>query len=412
MDNLDRMITNYGSLIGDISDEDSLTGEPNQCGYPGPPGPQGPPGEPGYTPQRGIDYWTEEDKKEIVDETVAEIDILSIDKFNPYLYELTFTELPTEEPTDGTIAGCSSYVKDGKLYRNLDWDYNEDKSFIVNTPDFTGIAFGQLDDVRKLPYRIVDGCNNYGIRVATHILFNDWDWAGDGDIPLYKLPFVILTTMRSISDIYNLPLNNLCNTQSFIQMGYLAQYIVTDGTTTYILSPDTESNSYVVQNATSNPKLTNFRWVNQANVTRDILQRRPTGVERWNMMPCELSDLRFTKAYESPTRLSEFIGLRGTTKDSTDAELLAIYEDAHDLYLRRTRDGQTWQTMHSAVYGPNGLEHLYIQENWTKDYISSSGVSSWNERKGDVIPESGDYTLEMVGAEILTNTEIDDIWNL
>lgn len=29
---------------------------------------KGDPGEPGYTPQRGIDYWTEEDKAEVVEE--------------------------------------------------------------------------------------------------------------------------------------------------------------------------------------------------------------------------------------------------------------------------------------------------------------------------------------------------------
>lgn len=38
----------------------------------GAPGPQGPAGANGYTPVRGVDYWTEEDKQEILDEVSSE----------------------------------------------------------------------------------------------------------------------------------------------------------------------------------------------------------------------------------------------------------------------------------------------------------------------------------------------------
>lgn len=38
------------------------------------------------------------------------------------------------------------------------------------------------------------------------------------------------------------------------------------------------------------------------------------------------------------------------------------------------------------------------------------GVESWNSRQGEVVPEYGDYTMQMVGAELLTNTELDEIW--
>ena len=39
------------------------------------------------------------------------------------------------------------------------------------------------------------------------------------------------------------------------------------------------------------------------------------------------------------------------------------------------------------------------------------GVNSFNTRQGEVVPEYGDYNLSMVGAVMLTNTEIDDMWN-
>lgn len=37
----------------------------------GPSGPQGPAGADGYTPVKGVDYWTEEDKAEIVSDVLA-----------------------------------------------------------------------------------------------------------------------------------------------------------------------------------------------------------------------------------------------------------------------------------------------------------------------------------------------------
>lgn len=50
------------SLIGPQGPQ----GETGQQGPQGEPGQQGPQGEPGYTPVRGVDYWTEQDKQEII----------------------------------------------------------------------------------------------------------------------------------------------------------------------------------------------------------------------------------------------------------------------------------------------------------------------------------------------------------
>ena len=307
---------------------------------------------------------------------------ISLERLGSYLYRITFESLPAFAGGDGGFTGgCSSYVQGGKLYRNLDWDYSELASFHVVCSGFEGMAFSpgltdtELSDelLGQLPYRLVDGCNDYGIRVSTHVLYNDWDWIGTGDTPLYKLPHIILSTVQTLDDLGEQLadiLGDLYATPTLTAAGYLLQFIVTDGVTTYaILPPQSASGSYVVQNITANPKLANFRWVSSPTVQRTELQTRPTGVERWNMMPCPLSDLRFTKAYEAPDRLSEFIGLRGTDKDSTDAELEDIYDAAHELYERRTRDGTTWQTMHSVVYDSAGLMHLWVQENWAEDYI-------------------------------------------
>ena len=314
----------------------------------------------------------------------------SMERLRAYLYKVTFDSIPQDDGGDNPVAGggCSAYVKDGKLYRNYDFKYDNAASFIVRTRDFegmsmiTGLDDGALDAglIAQLPYRVVDGINNHGIMVSTHILFNDWEWKGAGDrsISLTRLPYHVLSRVKSMATIAADLADVLGNLYVTGAMGdYLLQLLITDGTTTYALIPPTSDNqSYELANATAHPKMSNFRYVSRAEAAREDmdLQTRPTGIERFNAMPCPLADLRFTKAYESDERLSEFIGIGGTTKESTDEDLEAIYNLARAAYLDRTRDGQTWQTMHSVVYG-NRMERLYIQENWGDNCIGG-GMSS------------------------------------
>ncbi len=317
----------------------------------------------------------------------------SLERLASHLFRISFAALPPEGGADSVPGACTSFVRDGKLYRNLDWNYDDAPSFILKCPGFEGMSFlsGITDSdipddlAAQLPYHLVDGCNEHGIRVSAHVLYNDWDWHGSGaqNIPLYKLPFLVLTTLTSLDnieeDLADI-LGNLTTTPAFDSAEYLLQVLVTDGINSYVLTPPVTGGSYEVVDISGNPKLTNFRWVPDATVTRTSLQTRPTGVERWNAIGAQtkLQDMRFTLAYEADDRLSEFIGIRGTTKHSTDAELEEIYEEARALYLARTRDGRTWQTMHSAVYSANGLEELCIQEDWNRNYVSATlDVSSF-----------------------------------
>lgn len=53
-------------------------GEPGPAGADGAAGPQGPQGEqgpPGKTPVKGVDYWTEEDKQQIIQDVIAELPV-------------------------------------------------------------------------------------------------------------------------------------------------------------------------------------------------------------------------------------------------------------------------------------------------------------------------------------------------
>lgn len=415
-----------------------ITGTIATSGMPGPRGPAGPQGPQGERGQSFIpDY------------------LLSIERLSDYTYKASFDKIPEYVPGNEIAAGaCTSFVKDGKLYRNFDWNYDNTAAFWVKTKDFEGMAsIAGLNDgdlnkeiIGQLPYHLADGRNNDGIMISEHILFNDFDFEGTGSNPIQLFPYHVLSTLHSMDDIEDLQewLDDVSVPEQLKSAEYLLQFLITDGTTTYYVGP--AADGYEMIDITSNPKLTNFKWVDREVVERtdSDLQRRPTGIERWNEVEdSELADLRFTLAYEAPNRLSEFIGLRGTTKDSTDEELLPIYHIAHANYVNRSRNGETWQTVHSVVYGANGLETLNTQENYTKNLGPKGmkgdvgpmgptgpqglqglqgpqgpqgpkgdpgGVSSWNTRQGDVLPTAGDYTLGMVGGELLTNSEIDDLW--
>lgn len=347
---------------------------------------------------------------------------LSIERLRSYLYKVSFDSIPEYDGVGDLPAGCSSYVHDGKLYRNFDWYYDDSPTFIVRCKGFTGVAVDRRmtdvclndDYVGQLPYHVVDGRNDDGIMMSTHVLYNDWQWrsSGNANIPLSKVPYLILACVRSMETVQTDLADIIANLYVDEGLGdYLAQYVITDGTTTYALLPPTSADGdYTLTDITENPKLTNFRWVNRMTVERsaDYMQDRPTGVERWNDMTADFEELRFTKAYETPDRLSEYIGLNGTDKESTDEELAEIYTTAHGMYLERSRDGSLWQTMHSVVYSARGIERLYVQEDWTHNYGDGEEVTSIDA--GNVTFDAAEeYPDGTVGNAVskLNNTKVD-----
>lgn len=218
--------------------------------------------------------------------------------------------------------------------------------------------------------------------VSSHVLYNDFGFEGyKGGIPLTKVPYMILSNLDSMRNISALEpyLSQLEPNPYLVSAGYVMQYLVTDGTITYVITPKSDGSAYEAVDISSLPKLTNFKWVEQATLERNdrALQARPTGVERWNAVEniATLEDLRFTQCYKSQDRLSEFIGMGGTTKESSDADLIAQYNIAAAAYVRRTRTDEvpTWHTIHSIVYSANAIEDLYVQENYDVNYGKPKG---------------------------------------
>ncbi len=332
----------------------------------------------------------------------AELPFLSCERLGAYLYKITFDSIPDYVPADNfAIGACSTFVRDGKMHRSFDLTYDEGAEFWVKTKDFEGIArIDGVDDgnlnfdlLGQTPYCLADGVNTSGIMVSEHVLYNDFGFAGTGDKSndMTLLPYTILTKAKSINDLNTNAeisdfLANMNIPPALAEKGYTLHWLVSDGSITFNITPKADGSAYELVDISTLPKITNFKWLNKANLRRNDsdIQTHPTGVERWNEIGANttLADLRFTKCYESTARLSEFIGESGTTKDSTDAELEAIYDIAHQQYLTRTRNGATWQSVHAAIYGASGIESLFVQENYEHDFIEQGG-------------ETKDYTKEI-----------------
>lgn len=78
-----------------------LLGEISTSGRPGPRGPIGPAGPPG--------------------EFFIPDNVLSIERLGDYLYKVSYNNIPAYIPSNNVaIGGCTSYVKNGLLYRNFD----------------------------------------------------------------------------------------------------------------------------------------------------------------------------------------------------------------------------------------------------------------------------------------------------
>lgn len=83
MDTLNRMYAIYGPENVQDAINSSLQSAKESGDFDGP---KGDPGEPGYTPQRGKDYWTDSDKREIVEDVLSSGELPSGGDPNAVLY--------------------------------------------------------------------------------------------------------------------------------------------------------------------------------------------------------------------------------------------------------------------------------------------------------------------------------------
>lgn len=339
----------------------------------------------------------------------------SINKVEDYLYETLYNELDynyaktyflNQHPTTD-IGGCSA-VRRGSLFgRNFDWIYNDNVGFIVKTPHLDSrcatlgiggymmtdefVSSGAYSELYKIiPFRIVDGINEYGVVCNTNVVPNDY---GDttGTTPTGVQTDSICTRMipRFILDRFHTATEaveyiqqhiSLYTSQDLLDMHYELHFMIADMDKTYIL--ETVENTVVVIDVTDTPYMTNFyRYgvtfnedgtVNTpatigARATDNGITDNGAGLERFNYIvanyetmsiPEIMDALKYTNAYKDSTDpfwYSEFVSAElGLSVDSTPEDFEeTVVPVAKEAFESRTRSGgeiDTWQTVHSCVY--------------------------------------------------------------
>ena len=357
----------------------------------------------------------------------VEIPYTNLEKLNNYLYKAEYDSLQKYIPDkyDKPLGSCTSYIKDGKLYRNYDYYYDDTIEFWVDAYNFKTLTYfkgmsyisrlyqGLMTNelLGQMPYHLVDGTNDAGIMMSTHLVYNDMGYVSKADgIPATKLVYEVVSQYRDIESIVeDLNNSNLKIPTSFDD--YIPIYLISDGTKTYCYAPLADGSKYQCIDITTQPKLTNFvpytLQDEDVKLTDTWLQNRPNGIYRYNHTTDGLERNKYTDIYTNTDKYDDFIGVDNTTKSSPEATLKEIQSRYKTYFEDRYRGDGTWQTLHSIVYGDGEVKHLWIQEDYTKDYImqettsSTQGVSVVNAEEesvsGDVLTQ---YDVNKEFAEI------------
>lgn len=315
------------------------------------------------------------------------------------------------ESHDIPVSGACSAVRNGNLYgRQFDWTYDETVEFVVDIPQCgnrfasLGIAgsisalteesmSGDIEDAMKLvPFFTQDGINEYGLTVSTLVVPSEGN--SNVSVPTVEQRESLCGIMlvRYMLDHFKTAHEAVNYISKYVsvwfpsklhEMDYEQHYIVADKTDTYIL--EFVNNAAVITDVSDHPYTTNF-LINDVIFNEDgtvytpatLASGSPTtdnhitdhgsGLERYNLiadgystcntiegMRALLSELNYTRAYSTsedpsdPYWYTEFVA-NDIHCDSTVSEFSEVVEEAGTAYSSRTRNGATWQTVHSVVY--------------------------------------------------------------
>lgn len=340
---------------------------------------------------------------------------LTTHKLDEYLYEIKYTVLDYDfakayfrshyVPVQG---GCSVVRKGNQIGRNLDWYYDHEAEFIVETAagmgryaskgfagtisELTNTAVeedGILDDIAKvLPFRMLDGLNEKGVYASVNMLNNDStrSLADAGTTPLIEEREEICSIMavRYILDKFATAQEAAEYIRDYVRVyppiaggvKHDVQIVVADKTGTWVLS--FEGDTTIVMSNEFHGVMTNFRLYGTAleegyyDIYFSNIEDYGSGVERANvaidMLPTSAIDdimrsLHYTHSYdENSPWLTEFVGINGATIH--DADILRENQiAARALYLDTTRDkADTWHTTHTIVYDLDGMMASYYTQ--------------------------------------------------
>ncbi|MCQ2739815.1 MAG: linear amide C-N hydrolase [bacterium] len=328
------------------------------------------------------------------------------------------------------VGACSVVRKDNKIGRNLDWYYDNEVEFIVESESGLGryaskgfagtissltkdeVAKGITGEIGKiLPFRMLDGINEKGLMCNVNVVSSNTtrSLADTGTIPTEEQKDEICTSMivRYILDNFSTaqeacdyiqkyvkvypPIvdGNKTDLQVFVADKNTTKILTFEGVNTYIL--DDEFHGVMTNFRLKDTMLDNTNYYSREN---SGIEDYGSGIERANLalnllnsgtgINLIMNTLYYTNAYaENATWYTEFVGLRDTTIHSDDSIFQEIQANARQMFLDTTREkGDIWHTTHSIIYDLDKLSAEYITQEIQDDnttfgefeVLSSTGV--------------------------------------
>lgn len=398
-------------------------------------------------------------------------DYTTLVKVEDYLYEAIYNDIDynyannyfkSKKPIP-PLGSCSSFIKDGKFCRAYDWTYDDNVEIIVKTPARDGkyavngisASLNITEDLintmeytelyKLLPFYIVDGMNEKGLTISTNVVPLDKGMT-IGTEPLIERKDEVCSIM-----LIRYLLEHATTAQEAVEMvrdylsvyvptglhkmGYEQHYLIYDGTKAYVLEFVENAPVIIEADAITNFFLADTTFIDTVYTpasgfapSSQGITAYGSGLERYNLIKTSnatpeqlLIDLSYTNSYKRSTEpfwYTEFVG-GDLTVDSTPQEFEPRVNKYIEVFNKRTRHdvNKTWQSTHSIIYDLSKKtfkirvqEGDFLETDFSFTNSIIAGVSTWNTRQGEVLPEYGDYNLSMVGAELLTNTDIDELW--
>lgn len=323
----------------------------------------------------------------------------SIVKLAPYLYKALYKDIDYQAGFDyyerfkPVIGACSAVSNGNYLGRNYDWHFDEKCSFVVYTPaaqgrhSVLGVCAGTEDLTQQfidsgaksesydvVPFRLMDGINDAGLVCEINVVPTDngitfGTDSSKEDLFALMIPRYVLDYAASVDEAIALIRNRnvfCAYTDDYKQEFH---FMLKDSTKTAVVEFIQNEINVIETFVDDKPIMTNL-FLTDYDGTRESLTPYAMGIERqailhdnYAMSETEFGMIslmqlvQYTKAYAadiSPLWYSEFCGdygeLGNLTKDSTPAEYAPIMQIAREMFAERTRNGETWQTVHTSVY--------------------------------------------------------------
>lgn len=348
-----------------------------------------------------------------VDDYLMSVNVNNLD------YEFARAHFSENNGGESVPSGCSVVFKNGKFGRNFDWKYDEKPSYIVRTSNTIGIAGAVPDgiDSRLIPFYLMDGINDHGLTAATLVVNSEG--VENTNVPTVEIRDSICATMfvRYVLDHFRTVAEAVAYLDNYVEvwfptslhaMGYEAHWMLADRTGASVVVEIIEGRVRTV----NSDAVTNF-YMNGVSLNDDgtvytpatLSQGSPTtdngilehgsGLERFNLIAGWtgnvadlMSALEYTNTYVGLDWHTEFVA-GGLHCDSPVSAFASVEASAAEAYAHRTRDGATWQTVHSAVYDLDTLEmRLVVQEQATV-YIIPFGVATTVNGKAGAVTLDG-----------------------